>query len=204
MLFFIIIVVLILILFIPIPIKLKIYYSKDRYYIKFYNINIISNHDGILKKFLNKKNSKKKKEKKTKNKKTKYDIKIEPKKRKINLKFFIKILYQNLKTNKFKPSIKFSADTTYSLKDSSKTAIYLGLLYNTNPILFYIFSILFKVKMFKNNFKPIFKDELLLEFTISSIITFNLAQIIYIFHIIYKSIIRSRRWFPKYRDYYDW
>lgn len=187
MLFFIIIVLLILILFIPIPIKLRIHYSKDRYYIKFYNINIISNDNGILKKFLNKKNTK------IKNKKTRYEIKIKSKKREFNLKLFIKILYTNLKTNKFKPSIKFSSDTTYSLKDASKTAIYLGVFYNTNPILLYIFSILFKVKVFKNSFKPIFKDEILLEFTISSIITFNLAQIIYIFNIFYKSILKSRR-----------
>ena len=57
MLFFIIIVALILILFIPIPLKFRVYYSKDRYYVKFYNINIISNDDGILKKFLDKKPS---------------------------------------------------------------------------------------------------------------------------------------------------
>ena len=50
MLFFIIIVALILILFIPIPLKFNLHYSKDRYYVKFYNINIISNDGGNLKK----------------------------------------------------------------------------------------------------------------------------------------------------------
>ncbi|MBS6185143.1 MAG: DUF2953 domain-containing protein, partial [Clostridium celatum] len=60
MLFFIIITFLILILFIPIPLKLKLHYSKDRYYIKFYNINIISNDDGMIKKFLEKKKEKEK------------------------------------------------------------------------------------------------------------------------------------------------
>ena len=98
-----------------------------------------------------------------------------------------------LKRNKFKPSIKFSSDTIYSLGDASRTAICLGLFYNINPILLYIFSILFKAKLLKNDFKPIFKDEILFEFTISSIITFNLAQIIYIFFIIYKSIRKNRR-----------
>ena len=192
MLFFIIIVVLILILFIPIPLKFKLHYSKDRYYVKFYNINIISNDDGILKKFLDKK-EKTIKESKTKNSKPKDDTNIDSKEKKLNLTLLIKTLYINLKRNKFKPSIKFSSDTIYSLGDARRTAICLGLFYNINPILLYIFSILFKVKLLKNDFKPIFKDKILFEFTISSIITFNLAQIIYIFFIIYKSIRKNRR-----------
>lgn len=203
MFFFIIIVVLILILFIPIPLKFNLHCSKDRYYVKFYNINIISNDGGILKKFLDKK-YKNIKESQIKNSKPKDDINSYSKEKNLNLKLLIKTLYINLKRNKFKPSIKFSSDTIYSLGDASRTAICLGLFYNINPILLYIFSILFKVKLLKNDFKPIFKDEILFVFTISSIITFNLAQIIYIFFIIYKSIRKNRRWLPKYRDYYDW
>lgn len=203
MLFFIIIVVLILILFIPIPLKFKLHYSKDRYYIKFYNINIISDDDGILNKFLAKKDETLN-ELKTKGSNIKDDIYFDSKKKNLNLKQLIKTLYISLKRNKFKPSIKFSSDTSYSLGDAGRTAIFLGLFYNINPILIYIFSILFKVKLLKNNFNPIFKDKILFEFTISSIITFNLAQIIYIFFIIYKSIRKNRRWLPKYRDYYDW
>lgn len=204
MLFFIIITFLILILFIPIPLKFKLHYSKDRYYIKFYNINIISNDNGMIKKFLDKKKGKEKniKEFKTKASKLKDYMDIDSNKK--NLKPLIKTLYINLKRNKFKPSIKFSSDIIYSLGDASRTAICLGLFYNINPILIYLFSILFKVKLLKNNLNPIFKDEILFEFTISSIITFNLAQIIYIFFIIYKSIRKNRRWLPKYRDYYDW
>ena len=190
MLFFIIIVVFILILFIPIPLKLTLHYSKDRYYVKFYNINILSNNDGILRKLLDKK-EKTIKESKLNNWKPKDNTHIDSNKK--NLKHLIKTLYINLKTNKFKPSIKFSSNILYSLGDASKTAICLGLFYNINPILLYIFSILFKAKLLKNDFKPIFKDEILFEFTISSIITFNLAQIIYIFFIIYKSIRKNRR-----------
>ena len=203
MLFFIIIAVLILILFIPIPLKFKLHYSKDRYYIKFYNINIISDDDGILNKFLAKKDETLN-ELKTKGSNIKNDIYFDSKKKNLNLKQLIKNLYISLKKNKFKPSIKFSSDTSYSLGDAGRTAMFLGLFYNINPILIYIFSILFKVKLLKNNFNPIFKDKILFEFTISSIITFNLAQIIYIFFIIYKSIRKNRRWLPKYRDYYDW
>lgn len=188
MLFFIIIAFLILILFIPIPLKLKLHYSKDRYYIKFYNINIISNDDGMIKKFLEKK---KEKEKNIKDSELKDYMDVDSNEK--NLKPLIKNLYINLKRNKFKPSIKFSSDIIYSLGDASKTAIFLGLFYNINPIFLYLFSILFKVKLLKNNLNPIFKDEILFEFTISSIITFNLAQIIYIFFIIYKSIRKNRR-----------
>lgn len=192
MLFFIIIVALIFILFIPIPLKFNLHYSKDRYYIKFYNINIISNYDGILKKFLNKKDNIIK-ESKINYSKTKDDIEIDYKGKNLNLKPFLKTLYINLKRNKFKPSIRFSSNSSYSLGDASRTAICLGLFYNINPILLYIFSILFKVKLLKTDFNPIFKDELLFELTIRSIITFNLAQIIYILFIIYKSIRKNRR-----------
>ena len=192
MLFFIIIVALIFILFIPIPLKFNLHYSKDRYYIKFYNINIISNDDGILKKFLNKKDNIIK-ESKINYSKTKDDIEIDYKGKNLNLKPFLKTLYINLKRNKFKPSIRFSNNSSYSLGDASRTAICLGLFYNINPILLYIFSILFKVKLLKTDFNPIFKDELLFELTIRSIINFNLAQIIYILFIIYKSIRKNRR-----------
>ena len=192
MLFLIIFIVLILILFIPIPLKFKIHYSKYRYYIKFYNINLISNDGGILNKLLNKKEktTKKKKKRKTKSEDPKKYTNIDPKKRKfdIDYKLLIKNIYFELSRNKFKPSLKFNSDTIYSLGDASRTAIFLGVFYNINPILLYIFSIIFKVKVLDNDFKPIFKDQILFEITISSIITFNLAKIIYMGIIIYKCI----------------
>ena len=87
MLFFIIIVALILILFIPIPLKFRVYYSKDKYYVKFYNINILSNDDGILKKFLNKKKKKDKtiKESKINHTKPKDNTKVDSKEKNLNL-----------------------------------------------------------------------------------------------------------------------
>lgn len=203
MLFFIIVVVLVLIFFIPIPLKFHLHYSKDRYYVKFYNINIISKDDGILRKFLNRKDKNIEKTKSNK-KKIKNDNNINSTKKKSERKLLIKKLYTNLKNNRFKPSIKFCSNTVYSLDDASKTALCFGLFNNINPILLYIFSILFKVKLLKNDFKPIFKDKILFELTISSIITFNLAQITYMFFIIYKSTSKNRRWIPKDRDYYVW
>lgn len=191
MLIFIIIAFLALILFIPIPLKFHIFISKDRYYIKFYNINLISNNDGIIKKLLSKKKSKDKCTKVEKSNAKNENNSFTEKKEKRKISF--KKLYSKLNNNRFKPSLKFNSNTVYSLCDASRTAIFLGLFYNLNPILFYIFSILFKVKRFKNDFKPIFEDKLLFEFTVSSIITFNLAQIIYILFIIYKSTSKNRR-----------
>jgi len=115
-----------------------------------------------------------------------------------------KKLYHNLAYNKFKPTLKFDSNISYSLGDSSKTAIAFGLLYNINPILLNIFSIIFKVKRYKNDFKPIFKDKILFELTLNSIITFNLAKIIYICFIIIKSFNKNRRWIPLFGDYYGW
>ena len=89
MLFLIIFIVLILILFIPIPLKFKAHYSKDRYYIKFYNINLISNDGGILNKFLNRKEktTKKKNKEKTKSKDIKKDTNINSKKKNFELNY---------------------------------------------------------------------------------------------------------------------
>ena len=54
----IIFVVIVLILFIPIPLSFHFYVSKDRFYVKIYNINLLSNDGGLIKKFLNKKKPK--------------------------------------------------------------------------------------------------------------------------------------------------
>ena len=54
----IIFVVIVLILFIPTPLSFHFYVSKDRYYVKIYNINLLSNDGGLIKKFLNKKKPK--------------------------------------------------------------------------------------------------------------------------------------------------
>ena len=50
-----------------------------------------------------------------------------------------------------------------------------------------------EVKKYKNDFKPVFKDKILFELTLNSIITFNLAKIIYICFIILKSFNKNRR-----------
>lgn len=204
MFIFIIIVVLLLILFMPISLKFNIYFSKDKYYIKLYNINLLSNDDGIIKSFINKNNIKDKFEDYKKNNSKSENKNISENKEEIDKKILFEKIYKTLKKNKFKPAFKFDSNIVYSLGDASITAISFGLFYNINPILINLFSVLFKVKLFKNDFKPIFKDEILFELTISSIITFNLVQIIYIFFIIYKSTQKNRRWIPILGSYYVW
>lgn len=173
---FIIIVVIILILFIPIPLSFHLYISKDKFYIKFYNLNLLSNEDGIIRKLINKKYS-------NKAKKTIDNNDIDSSNKKISLKK----LYHNLIHNKFKPTLKFNNIIIYSFGDAANTAIAFGLLYNFNPLLLNIFSIIFKVKKYNNDFKPVFKNKIIFELTLNSIISFNLAKIIYIYFIILKS-----------------
>lgn len=201
----IIFVVIVLILFIPIPLSFHFYVSKDRFYVKIYNINLLSNDGGLIKKFLNKKKPKEDKGKNIEKTIDDYKDDNDSSNKKVKFKEIpFKKLYHNLAYNKFKPTLKFDSNISYSLGDSSKTAIAFGLLYNINPILLNIFSIIFKVKRYKNDFKPIFKDKILFELTLNSIITFNLAKIIYICFIIIKSFNKNRRWIPLFGDYYGW
>ena len=167
----IIIVVIVLIFFIPIPLSFHLYISKDKFYIKFYSLNLLSNEDGIENNDDNDSSNKKVKSK----------------------EISLKKLYNNLIHNKFKPTLNFNSKTIYSLGDAANTAIAFGLLYNLNPLLLNIFSIIFKVKKYKNDFKPVFKDKILFELTLNSIITFNLAKIMYICFIILKSFNKNRR-----------
>ena len=200
----IIIVVIVLIFFIPIPLSFHLYISKDKFYIKFYSLNLLSNEDGIIRNLINKKKLNKLEEKKTKKTIENNDDNDSSNKKVKSKEISLKKLYNNLIHNKFKPTLNFNITTIYSLGDAANTAIAFGLLYNLNPLLLNIFSIIFKVKKYKNDFKPVFKDKILFELTLNSIITFNLAKIIYICFIILKSFNKNRRWIPLYWDYYGW
>lgn len=195
MLIYIIFIILFL-LFVPLPLKLTVYFSKEEYFIKFYKLNLLSKNDGLIKKILNKKKKDNKKENRNINNKSNETDEDDSKNKETttNKKFdkhFIKDVYKTIKKNKFKPSIKYDGKVTYSLNDSANTALFYGLLSNINPFMYYLFSIVFKVKKFKNKFNPVFKDEIIYELSISCIITFNLAQIIHIGLLILKSFFRS-------------
>lgn len=200
MLFFIIIITLILILTIPIPLKFSILFLKDDYYIKFYNINIVSKDTGILNNVSKRKKPSKKKVSKVDSIKDsdskKLKNRLKNKIQSLNSKKSLKNIYKAIYNNKFKIHLKLNNEITYSLGDAARTATSCGALYCLNPMLFYILSIIFKVKSFKNDFKPIFKDDFLFELRLNCIITFSLAQIIYMVFIILKSIIKNQEVTP--------
>ena len=166
--------------------------------------DLLSNEDGIIRNLINKKKLNKLEEKKTKKTIENNDDNDSSNKKVKSKEISLKKLYNNLIHNKFKPTLNFNSKTIYSLGDAANTAIAFGLFYNLNPLLLNIFSIIFKVKKYKNDFKPVFKDKILFELTLNSIITFNLAKIIYICFIILKSFNKNRRWIPLYWDYYGW
>ena len=155
--------------------------------------DLLSNEDGIIRNLINKKKLNKLEEKKTKKTIENNDDNDSSNKKVKSKEISLKKLYNNLIHNKFKPTLNFNSTTIYSLGDAANTAIAFGLLYNLNPLLLNIFSIIFKVKKYKNDFKPVFKDKILFELTLNSIITFNLAKIIYICFIILKSFNKNRR-----------
>lgn len=192
--FAIIIVLLSFFLFIPIPLKFKVYFSQDNYYIYFYRLDILSKNHGLVRKFMNNKKNKSNKKQKSSDKNSEDSKSTEKetsfknkkqKKSKLNIDF--KKLFKNIKSNKFKPKIKFDSTLNYSLGDAANTAISVGILYNLNPILYFVLSILFKVKKLNLKFNPIFKDKIIYELTLTCIITFNLAQIIYMLILFIKS-----------------
>ncbi|MBM6860734.1 DUF2953 domain-containing protein [Clostridium saudiense] len=161
---------------------MSFFYSNENYYLKLYRINLYSKTDGIIRKILNRKsNSSNKKNKETKNNNLKTENKKKRKK-----SFAIKKAYTVLQTNRFKPSIKFSLLGNYGFEDAALTATLYGLLSNLNFISLKIFSDFFEVKKFNYSLNPNFKNELNINLTINCIITFNIAQIIYIFFLIRK------------------
>lgn len=180
------------VLLLPIPFKLTIHFSKNCFYVKFYNILLFSPEKGVLNKLKKKifieKSSKPSNKSTSKNnnnkKKTSNPLNKRVKKKTIS---FIK-LYKNIVTNKFKPSFKFEGDVNFALEDAALTAITYGASSNIIPLLYFILSKPFKVKKFSLQINPHFTGNNLLNFTISSIISLSIAQIIYILVLTIKSL----------------
>lgn len=182
--------ILLVLLIVPIPIKFKATFKKGLYSISIYNIILFSNNDGIARRFL------KKKDLNAKDNLNKGKDKVKSK-NKINFRK----LYSSLNNNKFKPKLKFNADIDYSLNDAANTALLYGLLCNLNPVLYKVFSVIFAIKHIKLNIVPKFKDMILLEFSINSIITLNLAQIIYMLFLVLMSLRKEKEVYPEKDSY---
>ncbi|SDO86460.1 DUF2953 domain-containing protein [Clostridium gasigenes] len=183
--------VLLSILLVPIPIKLTIHFSKNCFYIKFYKILLFSSEEDkiniLIKKLsikISSKYSKKANKKKEKYQKQRHN----PLSKKLkNKKLSIFKLYKNLTTNTFKPKFKLRGDVNFELEDEAITAITYGVASNLIPLLYFSFSKIFKVKDLSLQINPHFTGKNLLNFTITSIISFNIAKIIYILILTIKS-----------------
>ena len=178
---------LLLILFIPIPLKFYVKYSDNFYEIKLYNINIISSNGGIIKKIIH---NKKIKGKNIVSNEEKVDETVNKKIR--ERKLSIKLLLKKLSNNKFKPRFTFNSTVEYSLSDAARTAIFYGILNSFNPFIYKGLSIPFKIKDFNNSYKAIFEDKTIINISIMCILTFNIAEIIYMLFLIMKSNIPIR------------
>lgn len=170
-----ILLVILLIIIFPIPLKVEIKYSNEDFIIKLFRFTIFSSQNGLknkyLKRFLNKKSTKIKKSKKNRYKK----------------KISFKKLYRNISSNKFKPLIKVKGFLNYGLDDAAYCALLYGLLCNLPNIFKFSLDKIFKVKGLLFDINPKF-NTITLSFGITSIFYFNLANIIYIFYLILKSM----------------
>ena len=91
-----------------------------------------------------------------------------------------------LTANKLKPKIIINASLVYGIDDAAFTAILYGLLCNIPNLLYLILNIIFKVKKLSLDIEPKF-NKTLLTFGITSIFYFNIANIIYILFLLFKS-----------------
>lgn len=166
------IVICILILF-PFPYKISIYYFERKYYIKLYNITLLSDKQ---------RNNSNVKDKKKKEK---------PKKKKISLSIIYKSI-KGIKKSKYKPSIRLYGEGEYSLVDACDTALSYGFYTILRQWIIYLLSILLKVKEEKIYIKPLFKDIFYLKINIKCIINISIGHIIYMTYVIIKEIILEK------------
>lgn len=174
---FFILFLLIVLIFCPIKFKIKIILSEKDLQVFFYKYNIFSLSNLI----------KKKKEKSCNENcedncnEIKEDKKVKKKEKlKKSISFNVKKLISILYYNRFKPSLKFSLDMTYSTEDAALTAISYGLIQQFFSILYLMFDSFFRLKKFSKEINPKFNDINSIFFEIDSIITISFAQIIYI------------------------
>lgn len=173
---FAILIIIFILLFLPLPIKIDLEYLNKNLIIKLYKYPLFSSKNGVenkyLKRFI-------KKEKKIKDD-------INTSKRKYLKKLSYRKLYRNISTNKLKPKIKINASLVYGFDDAAFSAILYGLLCNIPNLLYLFLSIVFKVKKLSFDIEPKF-NKALLTFGITSIFYFNIANIIYILFLLFKS-----------------
>ena len=189
MIFLFILSLMILLIIFPIPIKIEVNFIDNIFFFKFFNKLIFTSKDGIQIKFFKKliahKNNKKDKKHsyKKENSYKKKTIKF----KKISKKIAFLKLYKYLRNNKFKPLIKIKGYLNYGIEDAALCAILYGILNILPEFLYYILTMVFEVNSLRLNITPEFNKKHL-SFGITGIFYFNIANIIYILFLFYKSL----------------
>lgn len=105
------------------------------------------------------------------------------------------IVFSTLKSifsSKYKPTIDLNIDLSYGLENASTTAILYGYASMFFPILYNGLNLIFNIKSFNYNLKPIFKKSKS-NFYCKSIIYISLANITYIIILFIKSILKYKK-----------
>lgn len=191
---FIFILIVLLILFFPIYLKFIINFSDNVISIYFFKKNLITydlKQKLILNKspILNKFSSNKEKKTKSKDHTTKSSTKNKSSKPKLKISYFRLLeLYTN---SKFKPKLKFQGKANYSLDDAYYTAISYGAIANINTLIYILLTKFLNLKEYSLTITPTFSNRIEVNFSLTSIISFNIGQIINILILLLRSL---RRW----------
>lgn len=175
---FFILFLLLLLIFCPIKFKIKVIGSEKDIKIYYYRFQVFS-----LSKFIKAKAKKECKEyceKSPSEKSFKKNFKEHKRLLKTDYGINVTRLIKSLIGNRFKPSLKFSFNLTYSTEDAALTALTYGFIHQILSLLYLIFDSFFNLKKFSKEITPQFNDNNYLSFEIEGIITTNFAQIIYI------------------------
>lgn len=168
----------ILLIIIPIPLKIQIIYKDSIFKVNIFKYELFSSDSGIKNKYLYKFINKKKVNK---------DLNITNSKHHKKKKLCLKKLYKNLSNNKFRPYLKLNGFLNFGIDDAAFCAIIYGLLCNLPFLLQVLLSSFFSLKKLDFEITPKFNVNTV-SFGITSIFYFNIANIIYIFYLVYKSL----------------
>ncbi|MCW6090302.1 DUF2953 domain-containing protein [Clostridium sporogenes] len=169
MLFFIISIFIIFILILIIPFKITVIYTDKYFNVYIYNFKWKKEESKNIKKqnYINKKTNDNKKK---------------------------KALKVTLEKCNFKPKANISAFLNYDIEDAAYSAIIYGMLQSIVPYIYNYLLKIFKLKNFKYNITPLFKNKNFIEFKFKGIFYISLVKIIYIyisFKINYKNLKRA-------------
>lgn len=91
----------------------------------------------------------------------------------------LRIFADKLTRNKFKPGLSLDWELNYGFEDAALTGISYGIFSTIFGVMYELIGMIFKIKAFKFSINPQFNNPTL-NIRISSIISLNLAKIIYI------------------------